>query len=386
MRTLESDDYHPGPIVLFGSGETSPQGRNVFDDIFRDLPSPPHVALVETPAGFELNSDRVIGRVREFLDHHLQNYDPQICIVPARKRGTYYSPDNPEIISPLLSADMIFMGPGSPTYAVRQLRDSLAWEILITRHRLGSALIFSSAATIAISSCSLPVYEIYKVGEELHWKEGLNFFGMYGLSLVFIPHWNNNEGGSELDTSRCFMGASRLTSLLGMLPHDTTVIGIDELTALIIEPDYDECRVMGNGNVTLINQGHHKTEDFKSKDHWASNLDEITERQSVNMRLYKDGETFELSDIGPFKTKNLEVRISMEIWNQILDAYQIYDRELSEKEERPPENVIKLVEDRDKARSRKDWETADKLRENIAALGWKVVDTPEGPELIKSSE
>lgn len=386
MRTPEPKNYHSGPIVLFGSGETSPQGRNVFDYILSSLPSPPRIALIETPAGFELNSDRVIGRIREFLDHHLQNYDPQIYIVPARKRGTDYSPDNPKILSPMLSADLIFMGPGSPTYAVRQLRNSLTWEISITRHRLGSALIFSSAATIAISSCALPVYEIYKVGEDLHWKEGLNFFGMYGLSLVFIPHWNNNDGGSDLDTSRCFMGVSRFTNLIGMLPKDTTVIGIDELTALIIEPDFGECHVIGNGNVTLMNQMHLPTENAKSGDKRSSYLDEIIKDRSVHMRTYQAGETFELLEIGPFQTNDSEVRISDEIWTQILDANQFRDRDVLEKDEGPPENVNKLVEERVEARSRKDWETADKLRENIAAMGWEVVDTPEGPKLTKTSD
>ena len=33
---------------------------------------------------------------------------------------------------------MIFMGPGSPSYAVRQLEDSLTWEYILARHRLGA--------------------------------------------------------------------------------------------------------------------------------------------------------------------------------------------------------------------------------------------------------
>ncbi|MFO3796431.1 MAG: hypothetical protein ACK8QZ_03990 [Anaerolineales bacterium] len=53
-------------------------------------------------------------------------------------------------MKPLRPASIIFMGPGSPTYAVRQLKNSLAWKVLRARYRLGSALIFASAATIAI--------------------------------------------------------------------------------------------------------------------------------------------------------------------------------------------------------------------------------------------
>ncbi|MER3457963.1 MAG: cysteinyl-tRNA synthetase, partial [Chloroflexota bacterium] len=185
-----------GPVVLFGSGETSPRGRQIWEAIARRLSAPLRVAILETPAGFELNSARVAGRIADFLQVRLQNYRPHITVVPARKRGTPFSPDDPVITAPILDANVIFLGPGSPTYAVRQLRDSLAWQRVMACHRLGSALVLASAAVIAISALALPVYEIYKVGEDPHWRPGLDFFAPYGLSLVFISHWNNAEGGA----------------------------------------------------------------------------------------------------------------------------------------------------------------------------------------------
>jgi hypothetical protein len=178
---------NPGPIVLFGSGETSPIGQKIFDHLLRLLPDSPQIALLETPAGFELNSAQVAGRIADFLWRHLQNYHPQITIVPARKRGTAYSPDKPGIVAPLFRSDLIFLGPGSPTYAVRQLRGSLAWDVLVARHRQGAALGLSSAAVVAVSAHALPVYEIYKAGEDIHWVEGLDLLGSYGLRLVLHP-------------------------------------------------------------------------------------------------------------------------------------------------------------------------------------------------------
>ena len=100
------------------------------------------------------------------------------------------------------------------------------------------------------------MYEIYKVGEELHWIDGLDFFKFYGLQLVFIPHWNNHEGGAELDTSRCFMGQERFVRLMEMLPDEVTIVGLDEKTALIIDPSRCECQVRGLGKVTLLHTGH----------------------------------------------------------------------------------------------------------------------------------
>jgi hypothetical protein len=90
----------------------------------------------------------------------------------------------------------------------------------------------ASAAVVAVSAFALPVYEIYKAGHDLGWQPGLDLFGPYGLKLVFVPHWNNAEGGAELDTSRCFMGRSRFETLRAMLPPDVTVGGFDEHTAL----------------------------------------------------------------------------------------------------------------------------------------------------------
>ena len=54
------------------------------------------------------------GRVGEFMQERLQNFNPHIDIIPARKRGTPFSPDNPQILQPLLQADIIFMGARFP--------------------------------------------------------------------------------------------------------------------------------------------------------------------------------------------------------------------------------------------------------------------------------
>ena len=122
----------PGPVILFGSGETSPAGQRTFDRLFRQLPEKPKVSLLETPAGFELNSAQVIGRVADFLHHRLQNYHPQIETIPARKRGTAFSPDNEKIAALILKSELIFAGPGSPSYTVRQLENSLTCRTLVS--------------------------------------------------------------------------------------------------------------------------------------------------------------------------------------------------------------------------------------------------------------
>ena len=337
---------------MFGSGETTASGRKIFDQVFQRLPDEPAIAMLETPAGFELNSDQVVGRIADFLIERLQNYNPQPVIVPARKRGTAFSPDDPDIIAPIYSADSIFMGPGSPTYAVRQLKDSLAWQALIARHRLGAALVLASAATVAISRFALPVYEIYKVGEDIHWKEGLDLFGQYGLPLVFVPHWNNQEGGEGLDTSRCYIGKARFEPLMERLPDEIGVVGIDERTALEIDLMARTCRVLGLDGVTILRAGEES-------------------------RFEKD-EDFPLSMLGEVRLPDGPAGVEDAVWRQALATQAARD------EKGIPHEIQALVQEREAAREARDWGKADRIREELEEQGWQVEDTRQGPR-IKSS-
>jgi hypothetical protein len=370
----------PGLIVLFGSGETSSSGQKVFNFVFQSLSSSPRVALLETPAGFELNSARVIDRVKTFLLHHLQNYDPEITVIPARKRGTNYSPDDPAIVYPLLEADLIFMGPGSPSYAIRQLRDSLAWYYMLARHRLGAAIVLASAATIAVGAYSLPVYEIYKVGEDLHWKKGLDLFALYGMPLVFIPHWNNNEGGSELDTSRCFMGKERFAELMQTLPSELTVIGIDEHTALVIDPQKRECHVLGAGGVTLLHPPSKPSADGGGSQ--DSDLQKVAMRRNAHLHRYPSGISFPLDDWFPFQVPEDGAGLPSQVWEYAVEMKNMLKHQRKAAYDlKPPPDVLELAEKRQKAREHGNWDDADSLRAQINALGWRVKDTPEGSHL-----
>ena len=55
----------------------------------------------------------------------------------------------------------------------------------------------------------------------------------------------------------------------------------------------------------------------------------------------------------------------------------------SENSDSPPDEVQALIDQRAAARAGKDWAASDALRDQIAAAGWKVVDTKEGQRLEK---
>ena len=242
-----------GLIALFGSGETSSQGRKIHDYLMERLPVPVQVAILETPAGFQPNAEGVNLKIQQFLEKSLQNFRPQVTLIAARRKGSAHDPDDPATVGGLEHADYIFAGPGSPTYAVRHLRDTLAWHLIQERQGAGATLAFSSAATLAMGTYVLPVYEIYKAGADLGWERGLAL--LPGLDLAILPHWNNTEGGAGLDTTHCYMGVARFAQLHALLPTTTTVLGIDEHTACIIDPTAATCLVLGIGAVTVLRDG-----------------------------------------------------------------------------------------------------------------------------------
>ena len=347
-------DRSYGPIALLGSGETSLAGGRVFELIAKRFAPPIKIAILETPAGFELNSPRVAGRVGDFLRDRLQNYNPIIDILPARKCDTPFSPDNPDVLQPLLKADIIFMGAGSPTYAIRQLKGSLAWELMRMRQRLGAALVFASAAVISVGACSLPVYEIYKVGQDVHLVYGLDLFGDYHLPLSFVPHWNNTDGGDEVDTSRCFIGIDRFKQWCNLLPSGHTTIGLDEHTGVIIDFASGTCTVSGVSSVTLLRE--------------------------CNPEIFPAGAEFPISEMGLLgMPANLEDGIS----NGAVEMVKIAGKMILQEE--IPDDVAMLAEARKQARIRHDWLNSDILRQKILSLGWSVQDTPEGQKIARQS-
>lgn len=339
----------PGPIVLFGSGEAAPAARRAHAVALERVARPVRACVLETPAGFEPNSARVAGRLAEFLRHRFQF---EADVVAARKRGTPESPDEPGVVAPLLSSNYIMLGPGSPTYTVRQLADSLAWHITLARHRLGAALVLASAAAIATSAHVLPVYEIYKVGQDLHWQPGLDLLGPFGRHVAVVPHWDNREGGEELDTSHSYMGRERFERLLGMLPAGIDVLGVDEHTAVFLDFHSGKALVLGRGGMSWL----------------------FSDGRQLRCEA---GSSCSFADLGLSRFPLGSDGIPEAVWEAVRKAGEAADVAPA-----PSEEIERLVQQRNAARTRGDWGMADQLREQISDAGWEVRDTPDGPVLL----
>jgi len=235
-----------GVIALMGSGELTATMVEVHKELLRQYSPSPQAVFLDTPAGFQLNVDEISGRAEDYFRRHVQQ---------TIKTASYKSRDIPLIeaekaFTDLKNADFILIGPGSPTYAVKQWQETPVHRLLMDCIKRGGTLVAASAAALTVGRFTLPVYEIYKVGEDLHWEKGLDILAGFGINAVVIPHWNNAEGGTH-DTRYCYMGEPRFIKLETLLPEETIVIGLEEHTACLLDLEKRTAEIKGIGRVII---------------------------------------------------------------------------------------------------------------------------------------
>ena len=112
----------------------------------------------------------------------------------------------------------------------------------------------ASAAALTLGRFTIPVYEVYKVGEAPRWLPGLDLLTPLGLPVAVVPHYDNAEGGNH-DTRFCYMGERRLRVLEAELPDEVFILGVDGHTALVMDLDAGSASVLGLGTVTVRKDG-----------------------------------------------------------------------------------------------------------------------------------
>jgi cyanophycinase-like exopeptidase len=234
-----------------GSGETAPTMIKPHRELFARLGDAPAVVL-DTPYGFQENADDISDRAVAYFDASVGR---KVSVVSWRHRDLPPAA-RARALADIGDAGWIFAGPGSPTYALRQWRDTEIPQLLTERLKRGGVVIFASAAALTLGSHTVPVYEIYKAGEPPEWAEGLDIVAQVtGMPVVVVPHYDNAEGGHH-DTRFCYLGERRLSVMEEMLPPESFIIGVDEHTAVIFDLDAKTLAVSGNGTMTIRRHGH----------------------------------------------------------------------------------------------------------------------------------
>jgi hypothetical protein len=377
-----------GRITLIGAGELmaamSPQHRVVLSH----LSGAPHPVFLDTTAGYETNIDAIVTKAVEYYEHHLQL---KLSVARYRHRERTSAAEMAAAVAEIRGANLIFAGPGSPTYAIRQWRDSPVWAAVEEQFEAGACVMFASAASITVGRYALPVYEIYKAGEDPFWNEGLDLLGKMGLNLAIVPHFDDNSGGENYDSRFCYMGAGRFDRLQELLPPDVSILGIDAYTAISFDPVAREATISGQGGVTLIGDGAERRigagsrvsfDDFQSSSRGVVHLDDS---ERVFGYEFSDTDANERADADPLAALGdfIETLDSLTVEDKVelLARMQSLSQQSSD---RPPEHEDALIDLvlalRAELRAAKRFEPADNARNALEAMGFEIGDSPEGAQ------
>ncbi|MDQ2960431.1 MAG: hypothetical protein M3R48_05200, partial [Candidatus Dormibacteraeota bacterium] len=241
----------PRVLAVMGSGETAPTMTAVHAALLARLPRDASAVMLDTPFGFQENADEIADRSVAYF-HDRVGHD--IEVVRFRNAETAGPLEYERMCARLAQAQYVFAGPGSPSYALRQWRDTRVSALLVDKVRTCGIVVFASAAAVGLGEVAIPVYEIYKVGEPVRWIPGLDVLAATGLHAAVIPHYNNAEGGTH-DTRYCYMGERRLRILEETLPEGCAILGVDEHTACVIDVDAGTLTVHGRARVTWRTRG-----------------------------------------------------------------------------------------------------------------------------------
>lgn len=241
----------PRILTIMGSGETTPTMVSTHRALVAQLPSPARAVLLDTPYGFQENAPELAARAVAYFRTSV-NID--ITVAGLVRMHDTHLPADPVLIErglrALTDSHYIFAGPGSPTYALRQWSGTNVASIIEDKIQHGGIVTFASAAALTLGRSTVPVYEIYKVGQDVERLNGLDLLSALGINATVIPHFDNAEGGNH-DTRFCYLGETRLRLFESLLDDDTYVLGVDEHTGLIVDSKAGNARVVGNGTVTI---------------------------------------------------------------------------------------------------------------------------------------
>lgn len=75
---------------------------------------------------------------------HLSHFAPKVSRIRALRKDGPYSTDDPGLVDDLLTQDYFYSGAGSPTYVIKHLKGSRAWNNMLSAHKRGTVLCLGS--------------------------------------------------------------------------------------------------------------------------------------------------------------------------------------------------------------------------------------------------
>jgi hypothetical protein len=325
---------------------------------------------LDSSYGFQGNVQQMTDKVVSYFDTslqipiaplHLPNYERASVI----ERAVFKEQ--------VRSSTYVFAGPGSPSYALRQWAPLDLVEDLSAVLESGGVVCFSSAAALTLGAATAPIYEMYKVGDEPFWLDGLNLLSRFGLDAAIIPHFDNAEGGTY-DTSCCYIGAQRLAEMATLLPPAVGILGIDEHTGAIIDAERRTLEVQGKGGVTWIQNGQHVVYPAGSVVPLVEFGASDTEPQAISMPSV-EGKT-------PLHVLAEEARLPGPEGDRALAQLVVLATHGNASFVNPELFVPQLLKLRDEARASKDFALADQLRDILTSANIELNDSASGTTFV----
>ena len=342
-----------------GSGEMGPRMRRVHRAVIRRLSERRtrgglvNAVVIDTPYGFQENAPTLSAAQIEFFGG--LGTSPSLA---SFRRDDALARET--ALARIRDADLVFSGPGSPSYALRHWSGTALSGALAAKLTGGGALVAASAAALCLGRLTVPVYEIYKAGADAHWLPGLDVLSAVGVNAAVVPHWDNAEGAG-FDTRYCWLGERRLAELERQMPSDTLILGIDEHTALWLDVDADTATVHGRGGVTVRRQG-------------ASHV--IPASQTVGLSELRE-RNLPGSVTRPAPPPPIPAAIDSVLAERILELERSA-ASASDRAQLVEPLVEALLELRRAARAMAAYDVADGIRDTLVARGVEVIDAPDG--------
>ena len=371
-----------GLLVIIGSGEMAAPMTRVHREVVRRLAANRPAAtdlkatIIDTPYGFQSNADLLSEAALDFFGRRIG----MSTAVASMRRSDDDLLLRETAFARIREADFVFSGPGSPSYALRQWSGTPIRQLLADKLTQGGALVFASAAALTLGRLVVPVYEIYKVGEDPFWLPGIDVLSQIGLSAAVIPHFDNAEG-REHDTRFAFLGEERLAMLEDQMPDDVFILGVDEHTALMIDLGAEMVTVHGRGGATVRRRGQSSIlaagEEIRFE-HLAHLARVARTAPPVTARAAQAPQSNEHADVRSLVRDILAADDPALARAMVVRLGEMTESAVGERTRLVEPLVEALLDARRSARARGDWATADSIRERLLQLGIELRDAPDG--------
>jgi cyanophycinase len=222
------DQEGTGTLALVGGAEWR-EGCRKFDAALLEAAGTDEVLVLPTAAAFE-NPGRAVETARRYFEELGANVSGLMVL----GRTEAEDETNAAVVR---SSRFVYIGGGSPMHLRSVLKESRLWQALLDTWHDGAVLAASSAGAMVLCDPMVdPRGGAYTVG-----------LGLLANMPIF-PH---------CDTAPAHL----LERSMELRPDGAVLVGINEQTALIRDPD-GTWRVAGQGSVTLYGPGYHEVTTY----------------------------------------------------------------------------------------------------------------------------